>query len=339
VPDNSGKNQSEKPPPLSKKERKLAKKEAKKEAKVAREKERAANHDSERAAAAAEPPKGFWRSLKDAFRNARQHKTKSFVCFLLGIGYVIATGYGNEYGKTTPAVKSSASGLSARQLVSTGLEDSVSGAVKSAKQQLGSVDVSPTVLQQNFLAISILWHLLIQFIIVLLISDIISPPPPKPAPNPEGKEPAPKKSRWRRSKESYSSGYHSIRDPISNAWHMARRATKWTYIRLGLISFLGLTMVLVARQLSSLAHIAANPTAGPWSDWPDVTVLHHSLQANVSQLGDGGRILAASFGFWCMTMTAFVYCLSSLADRPAAPPVDEEMAVVEEGEKEKVAEK
>lgn len=339
VPEQSEKDKSEKPRHLSKKERK----QAKKEAKEAREKERAANHDSERAAAPPEPPKGFWRSLKDAFRNARQHKTKSFVCFLLGIGYVIATGYGNEYGKTTPAVKSSTSSLSARQFASTastGLEASVSGAVKSAKQQLGSVDVSPTVLQQNFLAISILWHLIIQFIIVLLISDIISPPAPKPAPSPDGKEPAPKKSRWHRSKDSYSAGYHSIRDPISNAWHMARRATKWTYIRLGLIAFLGLTMVLVARQLSSLAHIAANPTAGPWSEWPDVTVLHHSLQANVSQLGDGGKILAASFGFWCMTMTAFAYCLSSLADRPAAPPVDEEMAVVEkEGEKEKVAEK
>lgn len=322
---------TDKPVRQSKKDRKQAKRDAR-----TKVKQDAANLDAERGAPPPETPKGFWRGVKDVFRNARQHKTKTFVCFLLTIGYVIATGYGSEYGKSTPAVKSSAK-LSARQFASAGLDvtaDSVAGAVDSAKERLKAVDVSESTLQQNFLAISILWHLAIQFLIVFLISEIITPPATPPSETPDGKQPS-KKSSWRASKDKWSHSYHSVRGLISNAWHTARLATKWTYIRLGLISFLGLTMILVARQLSSLAHIAANPTGPPWSEWSDVTLLQGSLRANVSQLGDGGRILAASFGFWGMTMTAFVYCLSSLADRPTAAPVDEEMAVVEDKDDEK----
>lgn len=293
-----------------------------------------ANDDTEYGAPAPEPAKGFWRGVKDGFRSAREHKTKTFVCFLLSIGYVVATGYGNEYGTSTPAIASSAQRLSARQFASTALDatsDSVSGAIDSAKQRL-NVAVSQGTFQEHFLAISILWHLVIQFCIVFLLSEIITPPgaatPDAPTPNDQTTP----KSGWRTIGDKWSAMYHAIRDPLSHAYHTARHASKWTFIRLGLIAFLGLTMLLVARQLSSLAHIAADPRAAPWSDWPDVTLLHGSLRVHVSQLGNGRRILAASFWFWGMTGTALVFCISALADRPAEAPVDEEMGVEEEEE-------
>lgn len=257
------------------------------------------------------------------------------MCFLLSIGYVVATGYGNEYGKSTPAVASSAQRLSARQFASADLDataDSVSGAVDSARQRLKNVDVSQGTFQEHFLAISILWHLIIQFCIVFLLSDIIAPPNvTSPDATPPDDQTTPK-SRWRTIGDKWSATYHSIRDPLSHAYHTARHASKWTFIRLGLVAFLLLSTLLVARQLSSLAHIAADPTAPPWSDWPDVTLLHGSLRANVSQLGDGSRILAASFGFWGMTGTALAFCISALADQPADAPVDEEMGVEDEEE-------
>ncbi|GHJ87472.1 hypothetical protein NliqN6_3874 [Naganishia liquefaciens] len=285
----------------------------------------AAHQDTDCAVPGADSPKGFWRSVKDGFRNARQHKAKTFLCLLLSIGYVVATGYGQEYGRSA-STGSSAPRLEARA-------DSVAAAVESAGERLKDVNVSRPTFQDHFLAISILWHVVLQLCIVFLLSDIIAPPRQLSSDTTSHDDATPRPaSRWRTSRDRISATYHRIlRDPLSRAYRTTRRASKWTFIRLALIAFLALTMLLVARQLSSLAHIAADPhTSRAWSDAPDVRWLHASLRAHISQLGaDGGKILAASWGFWGMTGTALVYCISALADRPVEAPVDEEMGMGE----------
>lgn len=56
-------------------------------------------------------------------------------------------------------------------------------------------------------------------------------------------------------------------------------------------------------------------------------MLHDTMQANIADLATGERLVTASLCFWFVSITASVYCMSTLADRPAAVPADEEQAL------------
>lgn len=299
------------------------------------------------------PVKRFCRNLKQGCRNVRKHPKQSIACLILFIGYVVMTCLGAQYGQAG-SFRGTSPGLAKRQ----SLEDSssfdtgtvastVSDAVSSATERIQSADLSLNGFQQNLFAISMTWHFVFQFVVIWLVSDVISPV--------EEKESGKRESEAAREEEVGEEEvgedekitfkqvikalpkaiikdiplliYRFIRDSIKKAYRIIRRAKKWTYVRLALLAGLGLIMLLVARQLSSLAHIARDPTAKPWSAWPDVTMLHDTLQASISDLATGERLVTASLCFWFVSITASVYCMSSLADRPAVVPADEEKAL------------
>lgn len=294
------------------------------------------------------PVKRFWRNLKEGCRNARKRPKQSVLCLVLVIGYVVMTCLGTQYGKAGSSRTSSPS-LARRQSVgdsssfSTGtVASSVSDAVSSATERIQSADLSLNGFQQNLFAISMTWHFIFQFVVIWLISDVTTPVEKKESKQKESKA-APEEGVGEDEKITFKQVikalpkaifkdiplliYRFTRDSIKKTYRIIRRAKKWTYIRLALLAGLGMIMFLVARQLSSLAHIARDPSAKPWSAWPDVTMLHDTMQANIADLATGERLVTASLCFWFVSITASVYCMSTLADRPAAVPADEEQAL------------
>jgi Na+-transporting methylmalonyl-CoA/oxaloacetate decarboxylase gamma subunit len=291
--------------------------------------------------------KGFWRSFKRAFGNARTRWKRSLLCLILFIGYVTMTCLGAQYGRAGSSRHSSPT-LARRQSLeesssfgTDAVAASVSDAVSSATERIQSADLSLNGFQENLFAISMTWHFVVQFVVIWLISDVITPAGKKENKKKESK--AAKEVAADDDKVTFKQVlkalpraifrdipalfYRFIKDSFKKAYRTVRRAKKWTYIRLALLAGLWLIMLLVARQLSSLAHIARDPSAKPWSSWPDVTMLHDTLQANISGLATGERLVVASLCFWFVSITANVYCMSSFADRPAAVPADEEKAL------------
>lgn len=261
---------------------------------------------------------------------------------------------GPTYGKPDSTLSLGSGNVEKRQEISSsaGLDtdavaSSVSDAVSSATDRLQAADLSLNSFQENLFAISMTWHFVIQFAVIYLLSEVIAPIEEKDdKAKKDGKESAEEpaddgsedddgitfKKAVKGLPKAIFKGiplliFRSTKDSIKKLYRMIRRAKKWTYIRLGLICALGLVMLLVARQLSSLAHIIRDPSAEPWSEWPDITILHDTLLANTADLAAGERLLMISFCFWFMSITASVYCMSCLADRPAPVPVDEEKAV------------
>lgn len=260
---------------------------------------------------------------------------------------MIITCLGAQHGRAS-ASRNSSINLARRQ--STGqtssfdtetVASSVSDAVSSATERIQSADLSLNKFQENLFAISMTWHFVVQLVVIWLISDVITPVEKKDS-----------KKESKAGKQDDNAGeekitvqrvikalpkailkdipllaYRFLRDSTKKTYRTVRRAKKWTYIRLALLVGLWLIMFLVARQLSSLAHIARDPSAEPWSSWPDVRMLHDTLQANISGLATGERLVTASLCFWFVSITASVYCMSSLADRPTPVPADEEKAL------------